>query len=137
MSFLDKARAMADKAKDQAASLASQHGDKIDRALDKGGHFVDSRTHGKYSDKITKARTAAKGAADQLAAQAGPQAPSTTGTGYGPDPATPGPTPPPAPPESGTTPPPPPPASGTTPPPPPPYAGPAASGEGPRDDESR
>jgi hypothetical protein len=69
MGFLDKAKAMADKARTQAGSLASQHHDKIDSAIDKGGHLVDQRTHGRYQSKLTQARSAAKKGADRLAAE--------------------------------------------------------------------
>lgn len=44
MSFLDRAK-----------QLAEQHDDKIDQALEKIGDEVDKRTDGKYSDQIDKA----------------------------------------------------------------------------------
>ncbi|WP_109474111.1 Rv0909 family putative TA system antitoxin [Ornithinimicrobium cavernae] len=117
MGLLDNVKKAAHAAKEQAGHLAEKHGDKIDRALDKGGSMIDQRTHGKYSDKITKAKGAARSAADKLAAERG-----QAGTSEAP-----GPVHAPPPPGAGTAataPPPPPPGSGTaasaTPPPPPP-----------------
>lgn len=69
MTFLDKAKQALGQAKNKAGALADEHGDTIDKALDKGGSFIDGRTGGKYSDKIDKARNTAKEAADKLAAQ--------------------------------------------------------------------
>ncbi len=69
MSFMDKAKGAAGQAKDRAGRLASEHGDRIDNAIDKGGSFVDSRTHGKYTGKIDKARGSAKNTSGKLAAQ--------------------------------------------------------------------
>ena len=90
MSFLDKAKTALNQAKDKAADLAEQHGDKIDQAIDKGGNFVDQKTKGKYSDKIDKAQGAARGAADKLAAQGVDDAPAPPAAV--PDPAAPPPT---------------------------------------------
>ncbi len=68
MSFADKAKKAMEQAKDKAADLAVQHGDKVDRAVDKAGDVVDRRTKGKYAGQVDKAQSAAKGAADKLAA---------------------------------------------------------------------
>lgn len=107
MSIFDKAKQAAERAKGQAANLASQHSDKIDQALQKGGDFVDRKTHGRYSDKIVKARTAAGNASTRLGAQADTPrtAPADVDTGE--------PSVAPPPPNAGTT--PPPPAEGTMP----------------------
>jgi uncharacterized protein YjbJ (UPF0337 family) len=79
MSFLDKAKQAFGTAKDKAGELANEHGDKIDSAIDKGGSFIDQKTHGKYADKVAKAGSTAKNAADKLAAQneAGTAAPTS------------------------------------------------------------
>ena len=54
MSFLDKAKQAFGTAKDKAGELATEHGDKIDSAIDKGGSFIDQKTHGKDADKVAK-----------------------------------------------------------------------------------
>ena len=69
MGFADKAKQALEDAKDKAAQLADQHGDKVDQAVDKAGDLVDRRTKGKYAGKVDSAQSAAKGAADKLAAQ--------------------------------------------------------------------
>ena len=69
MSFLDKAKRAFDSARGRAGELAEQHGDKIESAIDKGGEFVDRRTHGKYTDTDGKVGSKAKDATDKLAAQ--------------------------------------------------------------------
>jgi hypothetical protein len=69
MGFADKAKQALEDARGRAAQLADQHGDKVDRAVDKAGDVVDRRTKGRYRAKVDKAQTAAKGAADRLAAQ--------------------------------------------------------------------
>ncbi|MFR9750871.1 antitoxin [Nocardia sp. 004] len=56
MSFTDTLKGLVDKGRDTAA----KNSDKINDALDKAGDFVDQRTQGKYSDKITKGKEAAK-----------------------------------------------------------------------------
>ncbi|WP_256837676.1 Rv0909 family putative TA system antitoxin [Ornithinimicrobium faecis] len=108
MGLLDNVKKAANAAKEQAGELAGKHGDKIDRAIDKGGSMIDQRTHGKYSDKIVKAQGAARNAADKVAGEAGPAAGSSAQGPVSPPPGT------------GTPPPPPPPGAGTPAPPPPP-----------------
>ncbi|MFD4987014.1 antitoxin [Streptomyces sp. NPDC058374] len=66
MSFLDNLKAKIAPAKEKVADLTRQHGDKIDQGLDKAAQAVDSRTKGKYSDKIRTGTEKAKGALDQL-----------------------------------------------------------------------
>ncbi|HEV7756456.1 MAG TPA: antitoxin [Mycobacteriales bacterium] len=44
----------------KAKNLAREHGDKIDKALDKVGDVVDQKTGGKHRDKIDKALGEAK-----------------------------------------------------------------------------
>ncbi|MFH8489804.1 antitoxin [Streptomyces longisporoflavus] len=76
-------------AKDKVAGLAQQHGDKIDRGLDKAAQAVDAKTKGKYSDKIQAGSGKAKDAVDRLA--------GTPDEGKDPGGGTARPTPPPAP----------------------------------------
>lgn len=112
MGLLDSVKKAANAAREQAGELAGKHSDTIDRAIDKGGSMIDQRTHGKYSDKISKAQGAARNAADKVAAESGPAS----------DAEAPGPVSSPPPPSAGTPPPPPPPpgAGAPVPPPPPP-----------------
>lgn len=56
MSAFDSIKNLANKAKD----YASENADKVNQAVDKGGDFIDSKTGGKYADKIDKAQEAAK-----------------------------------------------------------------------------
>ena len=49
-----------DSAKDKAAELNEQHGDKIegasDQAIQQGGQFADEKTGGQHSDKIEQGK---------------------------------------------------------------------------------
>ncbi|WP_245796020.1 antitoxin [Actinacidiphila alni] len=53
-------------AKTKAGDLAQQHGGKIESGLEKAAHTVDSKTGGKYSEKIGSGVDKAKGALDNL-----------------------------------------------------------------------
>ncbi|MFV0133254.1 antitoxin [Streptomyces sp. HMX87] len=103
MGLLNNLKARLGPAKGKVSDLAREHGDKIDRGLDKVAKTVDQRTKGKYSDRIQSGTGKAKDAMDRLAHK---DAPSGDRGGDG----TPGSTPP------GSTPP------GTTPPAGPPPA---------------
>ena len=59
MGFLDKAKAAARDAVDK-------HGDKIEKAVDKGVEAADKKTGGKHTDKLDKAAAQAKKALDGL-----------------------------------------------------------------------
>jgi len=50
--------------KDKAGDPARQHGDKVDRGLDKTGDAIDKKTGGKYGDKIDSGVEKTKGAVD-------------------------------------------------------------------------
>jgi MT0933-like antitoxin protein len=50
---------------DKAKDLLSKNADKVDTVIDKAGHIVDQRTHGKYADKVSKVQEAAKKAVDK------------------------------------------------------------------------
>ncbi|MER7195263.1 antitoxin [Streptomyces flaveolus] len=67
MGLLDNLKAKLGPAKGKVSDLAQQHGDKIDRGLDKMAKTVDERTKGKYSDRIQSGTGKAKGAMDRLA----------------------------------------------------------------------
>ncbi|MCZ9354793.1 antitoxin [Streptomyces mutabilis] len=67
MGLLDNLKAKLGPAKGKVSDLAQQHGDKIDRSLDKVARTVDERTKGKYSDRIQTGTGKAKGAMDRLA----------------------------------------------------------------------
>ncbi|MFI8933679.1 antitoxin [Streptomyces sp. NPDC053474] len=67
MGFLQNLKAKLAPAKDKVSGLAQQHGDKIDQGLDKAAKMVDSKTKGKYSDKIQTGTGKAKDALDRLA----------------------------------------------------------------------
>ncbi|NBE51300.1 antitoxin [Streptomyces boluensis] len=60
MGILDNLKAKLAPAKDKAAGLAKEHGDKIDHGLDKVARTVDQRTKGKYSEKIQSGTGKAK-----------------------------------------------------------------------------
>lgn len=94
MSFMDKIKAKATElgldekaalAKEKAAAAADANRDKIAGAVDKAGQAVDTKTGGKYSDKIIKAQDAALKGVDKVAEQgtgtaAGAGAGTTTGS---------------------------------------------------------
>lgn len=54
MGFLDKAK-----------DLLAKNADKVDTAIDKAADIVDSKTQGKYKDKVDKVQEAAKKAVDK------------------------------------------------------------------------
>lgn len=66
MGILDKAKAALGGAKEKAADLAHDHGDKITGAIDKAGDLVDKTTKGKYAGKIDAAQAKAKDAVVKL-----------------------------------------------------------------------
>ncbi|MDQ8703471.1 antitoxin [Streptomyces sp. LHD-70] len=108
MSFLNKLKDKIAPAKEKAAGLAKEHGDKIDHGLDKVARTVDQRTKGKYSDKIQHGTGKAKEGLHRFADKGdGTQGPGDTpGPGGAPGPGgTQGPggtgTPPPPPPGAG------------------------------------
>jgi len=80
MGLLDTLKAKLTPAKDKVSDLAQQHGDKIERGLDKAAKVVDEKTKGKYSDKIHTGTDKAKGAVDRMAHKDGATAPDDTFT---------------------------------------------------------
>ncbi|WP_405776471.1 antitoxin [Streptomyces sp. NBC_00859] len=71
MGFLDNLKAKIGPAKDKVSDLAQQHGGKIGEGLDKAAHTVDTRTNGKYSDKIESGTGKAKDALERLSRKDG------------------------------------------------------------------
>lgn len=71
MGLLDILKAKIAPARDKVSDLAQQHGDKIERGLDKAAKVVDDKTKGKYSDKIHTGTDKAKGAVDRIAHKEG------------------------------------------------------------------
>ncbi|MEN3585222.1 antitoxin [Streptomyces sp. ZYX-F-203] len=67
MGLLDNMKAKLTPAKGKVSGLAREHGDKIDRGLDKVAKSVDQRTKGKYSERIQSGTGKAKDAMDRLA----------------------------------------------------------------------
>ncbi|MFJ1756241.1 antitoxin [Kitasatospora sp. NPDC088134] len=68
MGLMDNLKHKAEELKDKAGELADKHNDKIDTMVDKAGEAIDKATKHKYSDQIGKGASAAKSAADSLAA---------------------------------------------------------------------
>jgi hypothetical protein len=66
MGILDKLKDQASGLKKKATKVVDDNSDKIHSGIDKAGDFVDQKTKGKYSDKITKAKGAAEKGLDKL-----------------------------------------------------------------------
>jgi uncharacterized protein YjbJ (UPF0337 family) len=66
MGFLDKLKGQALDIKDKAADAVNKNSDKIHSGLDKAGEFVDTKTKGKYTDKIETAKEKAVDGLDKL-----------------------------------------------------------------------
>ncbi|MDX3233505.1 antitoxin [Streptomyces sp. ME19-01-6] len=62
MSVLDNLKAKAGVMKDKAVGFTRQHEEKIERGLDKAVKTVDTKTKGKYRDKLETGADKAKGA---------------------------------------------------------------------------
>ncbi|MGW4299018.1 antitoxin [Streptomyces sp. NPDC004646] len=73
MGLFDNVKAGLDTAKEKAADLAREHGDKVQDGIDKAAHLVDERTKGKYSDKIHTGTDKAKEAVERLGRQDEPK----------------------------------------------------------------
>ncbi|MFI8946797.1 antitoxin [Streptomyces sp. NPDC053750] len=87
MGLLHNLKARLEPAKGKVSDLAQQHGDKIDRGLDKVAKTVDERTKHKYSDRIHTGTDKAKGAMDRLAHKDAEGTDGGGGTPGGPPPA--------------------------------------------------
>ncbi|WP_322974770.1 antitoxin [Actinacidiphila epipremni] len=58
-------------ARSKAGDYAQQHGDKVESGIDKAAQTADSKTGGKYSDKIKTGTQKAKDAARNLGDKGG------------------------------------------------------------------
>ncbi|WKX72967.1 antitoxin [Streptomyces sp. XD-27] len=67
MGLLDTLKAKADRVKGKAGDFVHQHEDKIERGLDKAAKTVDTKTKGKYSDRIGTGTGKAKEALGRIA----------------------------------------------------------------------
>ncbi|WP_030709664.1 antitoxin [Streptomyces sp. NRRL F-2580] len=67
MGLLDNLKAKLGPAKDKVGDLAQKNEGKIAEGLDKVAKVVDSKTHGKYSDRITSGTGKAKDALGKIA----------------------------------------------------------------------
>ncbi|MFG2621552.1 antitoxin [Streptomyces sp. NPDC048507] len=76
MGLLDNLKAKLAPAKDKVGDLAQQHEGKIGENLDKVARAVDSKTHGKYSDRITSGTDKAKDALGKIAHKDTPGGPT-------------------------------------------------------------
>ncbi|MCF3184185.1 antitoxin [Streptomyces sp. NPDC096033] len=76
MGLLDNLKAKLAPAKDKVGDLAQKHEGRIGEGLDKVAKVVDSKTHGKYSDRITSGTDKAKGALGKVAHKDAPGGPT-------------------------------------------------------------
>ncbi|MFF5444318.1 antitoxin [Streptomyces sp. NPDC012888] len=67
MGLLDNLKAKLAPAKDKVGGLAQQHEGRIGQGLDKVAKAVDSKTKGKYADKIETGTSKAKDALGKIA----------------------------------------------------------------------
>ena len=66
-----------DEIKDKLSDAVKQHGDRIDKGIDKAAEFVDEKTGGRYSEHIDAGVEKAKDALDSLS-ESGDEAPNAT-----------------------------------------------------------
>lgn len=71
MSFKDTMKDKLGMAKGKAGDFAQQHGGKVESGIDKAAKTADSKTRGKYSEKIGNAADKAKGAMGKLGGKSG------------------------------------------------------------------
>lgn len=81
MSVFDGLKGKAGELKDKAAGLVGENSGKIKEGIGHAGNFVDSKTGGKYSDKISSVQSKASSMVDNVDGQdgnrpAGPPNPS-------------------------------------------------------------
>ncbi|MFF5703885.1 antitoxin [Streptomyces sp. NPDC012794] len=76
MGFMDNLKAKLAPAKEKVGDLAQQHEGKIGEGLDKVARVVDSKTHGKYSARITTGADKAKDALGKIAHKDTPGGPT-------------------------------------------------------------
>jgi hypothetical protein len=73
MSFMDTLKDKLGMSKGKAGDLANQHGDKIDKGMDKASDTIDSKTGGKYSSQIDSGVDKAKDAVQDYGDKGGRQ----------------------------------------------------------------
>ncbi|MEU8454072.1 MULTISPECIES: antitoxin [Streptomyces] len=66
MGLFDNVKARLGPAKDKVSDLADQHGDRIERGIDRAARVVDEKTGGKYRDRIRTGSGKAKHAMERL-----------------------------------------------------------------------
>ena len=66
MGMFDNLKGKADQLREKASGLVDQHGDTIDKGLDKAGEIVDQKTGGKYTEKIATGKAKAREQLDNL-----------------------------------------------------------------------
>ncbi|MER6213793.1 MULTISPECIES: antitoxin [unclassified Streptomyces] len=76
MGLLDNLKAKLAPAKEKVGDLAQKHEGRIGEGLDKVAKVVDSKTHGKYSDRITTGTVKAKDALGKVAHKEDPDGPT-------------------------------------------------------------
>ena len=75
MSFLDKAKDLADKAE----SLAKDHPDQAETGIDKAGDLLDKATGGRFSEQLDSVQDKARDALGKSGEPDGPAAPTDPG----------------------------------------------------------
>ncbi|MFC4497843.1 antitoxin [Streptomyces ovatisporus] len=68
---------------DKVKDMLGQHGDKVSKGVDKAGRMADSKTKGKYSDKIRTGTQKAREQAEKLGRQEGGGKGPEAGGGHG------------------------------------------------------
>ncbi|MFH7600128.1 antitoxin [Streptomyces racemochromogenes] len=76
MGLLDSLKAKLAPAKEKVGDLAQKHEGRIGHGLDKVAEVVDSKTHGKYRDRITTGTDKAKDALGKVAHKDAPGGPT-------------------------------------------------------------
>ena len=71
MSVLDGLKGRAGELKDKAAGLVGENSGKIKEGIGHAGGFIDSRTGGKYSDRIASVQSKASSMVDNVDGQDG------------------------------------------------------------------
>lgn len=66
MSLLDKLKTTALQAKDKAVEAVDDHAPQIKDGIGKAGDYVDKKTKGKYTDKVSKGTQQAHAVVDKI-----------------------------------------------------------------------
>jgi uncharacterized protein YjbJ (UPF0337 family) len=65
--FLDKAKDLAKDVSGKAKEAVTEHADQIEGGITKAAGYVDDKTKGKYTDKISSVRSKAHSVVDKIA----------------------------------------------------------------------